>query len=204
VDVTAVGPPVRICERFDFEIPKVEGSRFLATLIPAESDAVVLRAQAELRVANPHCRHVCFAYVGISELEARFSDDGEPAKTAGYPMLRVLLGARVRQSGVLVTRYFGGVKLGTGGLVRAYTAAAREVLLRAVLEPVVPMVLLAFRCRYSAEPALRQQLDRFGLVDFAVDYGADGARFGIRCPEQQEDALRKALGVRTGGEIEDA
>ena len=113
MDVTAKGPPRRIARRFDHEIEKVQGSRFLATLLPAPEPEVVLVTQAELRAQHPHAVHVCFAFVGPTDLDTRFSDDGEPSKTAGYPMLRVLLGASLRNSAVLVTRYFGGTKLGT-------------------------------------------------------------------------------------------
>jgi len=202
VDVTAKGHPVRVVAPFEYEIPKIDGSRFIATLVPADSDLAVVERQVALRAAHPHSRHVCLAYVGRSELDVRFSDDGEPAKTAGYPMLRALLGASVRCSGALVTRYFGGVKLGTGGLVRAYTAAVREALLRAPLQPVVPTLDVVFRCRYSAEPMLRHQLAKFDLNDFHVEYHADLVEFRVRCPESVVEHVVTASGARTGGDIE--
>jgi uncharacterized YigZ family protein len=202
MDITAKGPLARIARRFDHEIEKVNGSRFLTTLIPAERPEQLTETQAELRAAHPHSRHVCFAYVGESEQQSRFSDDGEPNKTAGLPILRVMLGASLRHSGALVTRYFGGVKLGTGGLVRAYTAAVREALLLAPLANLNPTVLRRVLCKYASEPLVRHHLSRLELEPLAAEYGPGHAMMRVECPVSLLSELEEALGARDGGDVQ--
>lgn len=180
MQVSAKGPLCSVKERFDFEIEKVEGSRFLTTLVPANTPEVVVELQRELRALHPHSRHVCFAYVGAQESDTRFSDDGEPAKTAGLPMLRVLVGASLRDTGVLVVRYFGGVKLGTGGLVRAYTKAVREAVEHAPLVPLGRVTAHAARIRYAQEPKVRHWCEKRGVSFEIVDFGATDIAIVLR------------------------
>ena len=102
-------------------------SRFIATTRPVTSEQEALDFIAEMRKQYWDARHSCSAYViGARGELTRCSDDGEPAQTAGRPMLDVLLGHEVRDACVVVTRYFGGTLLGTGGLVRAYSGAVQE------------------------------------------------------------------------------
>ncbi len=201
VHVSAKGAPVRLRQRLDHEIEKIQGSRFITTLLPAQSSDDVTVLQAELRAAHPHSRHVCFAYVGTGDQESRFSDDGEPSKTAGLPMLRVLLGACARHTGALVVRYFGGTKLGTGGLVRAYTAAVREAVERAEWEPVEALVRCRLRCVFAMEPSVRHQLDRADVSALAT-YDAMGATLEFVCPAAKVAELTAAVGARPGGDVE--
>lgn len=102
-------------------------SRFIATLRACESEEEAVRFIEEMKKKYWDARHNCSAFVigGRAEL-TRCSDDGEPSGTAGRPMLEVLTGEGIRNAAVVVTRYFGGVLLGTGGLVRAYTQAVKE------------------------------------------------------------------------------
>lgn len=102
-------------------------SRFIATVRPAESEEEALLFIEEMRKKYWDASHNCYAYViGDRAQVQRCSDDGEPGQTAGKPMLDVLLGEEIRNVCVVVTRYFGGTLLGTGGLVRAYSGAAQE------------------------------------------------------------------------------
>lgn len=172
MDVTAKGPLRQVQRRFEHEIDKVSGSRFLTTLVPCQDPDVVVVEQERLRAAHPHSRHVCFAYVGATDLQTRFSDDGEPSKTAGFPMLRVLLGASLRNTGALVVRYFGGTKLGTGGLVRAYTDAVRQTVERAPLVPVTETATRKLTVSYGDEPKVRHWCERHGVTLEIVEYGA--------------------------------
>ena len=101
-------------------------SRFIATLAPVESEDEAVAFIESIKKKYWDARHNCSAFVlGERAQITRCSDDGEPAGTAGKPMLEVLLGTEVRNAAVVVTRYFGGVLLGTGGLVRAYTQAVQ-------------------------------------------------------------------------------
>lgn len=102
-------------------------SRFIATTEPVETEEEALAFIERTRKKYWDARHNCFAYcIGDKNQLQRCSDDGEPSQTAGRPMLDVLLGAEVHNICVVVTRYFGGTLLGTGGLVRAYSGAVQE------------------------------------------------------------------------------
>ena len=101
-------------------------SRFIATVIPAETEEEALSFIESMRKKYWNATHNCFAYViGERNQLQRCSDDGEPSGTAGRPMLDVLLGEEIHNIAVVVTRYFGGTLLGTGGLVRAYSSATQ-------------------------------------------------------------------------------
>lgn len=102
-------------------------SRFIATVRPVETEEEAIAFIAEMKKKYWDARHNCSAFViGSKNGITRCSDDGEPSGTAGRPMLEVLLGEELHNVAVVVTRYFGGVLLGTGGLVRAYTRAVQE------------------------------------------------------------------------------
>lgn len=102
-------------------------SRFIATTRPVTSEEEAIAFVEEMKKKYWDARHNCYAYVvGERGQVQRCSDDGEPGQTAGHPMLEVLLGEGIRDICVVVTRYFGGTLLGTGGLVRAYSGAVKE------------------------------------------------------------------------------
>lgn len=105
-------------------------SRFIATVMPVKTEEEALLFIESLKKKYWNATHNCFAYtVGENQELLRFSDDGEPGGTAGKPMLDVITGAKLHNVAVVVTRYFGGTLLGTGGLVRAYSGAAQAGLL---------------------------------------------------------------------------
>ncbi|HOA88438.1 MAG TPA: YigZ family protein, partial [Propioniciclava tarda] len=110
---------------------EVKRSRFLTTLARVDAEEAAREVIADVRRVHPAARHHCSAFIveveGAQHIE-RSSDDGEPSGTAGAPMLGVLRGSGVTQVVAVVTRYFGGVLLGTGGLVRAYSDAVAEAL----------------------------------------------------------------------------
>ena len=120
---------------------EVRRSRFIATLARTDDEDGARALVAEVRAAHPQARHHCSAWVIAppdANLAMHSNDDGEPAGTAGTPMLDVLRGSGLVDVAVVVTRYFGGILLGTGGLVRAYSSAVSEALAlapRARLEP---------------------------------------------------------------------
>ena len=102
-------------------------SRFIAHSAHVESEEEALAFIEQIKKQYWDARHNCHAFsVGVTNETARCSDDGEPAQTAGKPMLDVLMGQQLKNTVVVVTRYFGGTLLGTGGLVRAYSAAVQE------------------------------------------------------------------------------
>ncbi len=111
------------------ELIKIKGSKFFATLFPMEEEAELKAIIQELRAAHPSANHHCFAYrINPSNLYERASDDGEPSGTAGKPILGQLISKDLINVGLVVTRIFGGTKLGTGGLKAAYKEAAEAVI----------------------------------------------------------------------------
>ena len=125
-------------------------SRFIATVRPVHSEEEVLAFIEEVKKKYWDARHNCFAYViGVTNPTLRCSDDGEPAGTAGKPMLDVLLGRELHNVCAVVTRYFGGVLLGTGGLVRAYTTATARALENAEVVTVRSVIELSVTVDYS-------------------------------------------------------
>ncbi len=125
-------------------------SRFPAAAYPVRSEEEALSLIAAEKKKTYDARHHCWAYVlGPTRETVRFSDDGEPSGKAGKPILEVLLGRGVRDVLIIVTRYFGGTLLGTGGLVRAYTAAAQDALDHAVTALVLPAKKVSVSCSYT-------------------------------------------------------
>ena len=103
-------------------------SRFIADIRPVETEEDILAFQEEIKKKYWDAKHHCFAYIlGVDQPVMRLSDDGEPSQTAGRPILDVLLGEGLYNVCAIVTRYFGGTLLGTGGLVRAYSQAVKDV-----------------------------------------------------------------------------
>ena len=104
-------------------------SRFIATVHPVESEEEALAFLEEMKKKYWDARHNCYVYsIGMNREFTRCSDDGEPSGTAGRPMLDVILGEDIYNVAVVVTRYFGGIKLGAGGLTRAYSQAVDDAL----------------------------------------------------------------------------
>ncbi len=136
-------------------------SRFIGRAEPVEDEQAAFAALEAVRAANPDARHNVWAYL-LRDGHERCSDDGEPQKTAGLPTLEVLRRSGLVDLVLVTTRYFGGVLLGTGGLVRAYTAAAQETL--AAAEPVEFTSCVDVSCRLPY--ALFEQVRRL-----AVDAG---------------------------------
>jgi len=147
----------------------IKKSRFIGCVQAVEGRAQALEVVAQLRALHPGAAHVCWALHAGGQSAA--NDDGEPGGTAGRPMLEVL--RRQELDGVLATvvRYFGGVKLGAGGLVRAYTDAVAQALLGAQKMPVRQMAMLRCAVPYSMEGLLRRELQFADAHLMAVEHG---------------------------------
>lgn len=148
----------------------IRKSRFIGCVEPmADRTAAQVRV-AELRAAHPGAAHVCWALLAGGQSAA--VDDGEPGGTAGRPMLDVLRHQHLEGVLATVVRYFGGVKLGAGGLVRAYTDAIAQALLSVEKIPVVPMRELRCMVPYALEGLLRRQIDAAGALLLDVEHGS--------------------------------
>ncbi|MDE6734658.1 MAG: YigZ family protein [Desulfovibrio sp.] len=180
----------------------VRRSRFLAQCARAASPAEARAFVEAVRARWPDATHNCWAFAaGAPGDTARIgsSDDGEPHGTAGRPMLQVLLHGGIGEICVVVTRWFGGVKLGTGGLVRAYQDAVRENLAGLTCVERVPQAVAEAVLDYAHLDALRRQLPALEAVVEGEEY-AERARLRLRLPEERVAALSAALAdISNGG-----
>lgn len=134
----------------------VKKSRFIACVEPVTGREEALARVAQLKKEYPDATHVCWALLAGGQSAAH--DDGEPSGTAGRPMLEVLRHQDLQGVLASVVRYFGGVKLGTGGLVRAYTDAVAQALLKSDKVPLVHKILQSCRVPYAMEGMVRREL----------------------------------------------
>lgn len=168
---------------------EVKHSRFIAQAAPATSPEAAMAFLA--RVADPGATHNCWAYrIGP---EYRSSDDGEPAGTAGRPILAAIEGQRCDQVVAVVTRWYGGIKLGAGGLVRAYGGAAAECLRRAQRRALVEMGEVTLTCPFDDLGSLHAALAARDAEKISEEFLETGVRVHLRLPEAQLDALKSQL-----------
>ena len=142
-------------------------------------------------------RHNCWCYI-IRGGAVRYSDDGEPQGTAGQPMLNVFQREGVENVCCVVTRYFGGILLGAGGLVRAYTQSAKDALDAAGISVVRRWVAMEVPCSYSMFERARLEVAAFGGVVENVDYGADVVLSALLPEERAEEFAAHILDVSAG------
>lgn len=164
----------------EFQIPSGRGeaeydekrSRFLGYVAHVESEEEARRFIEEIKRAHYDARHNCWCYLIRGGAE-RYSDDGEPQGTAGIPMLEVFRKAEVTDAVCVVTRYFGGVLLGAGGLLRAYTKAAKDALDAAGVSRITKRIVFEMHCPYSMADRLKTYVCNIGGTVSGVEYGAD-------------------------------
>lgn len=140
-------------------------SRFIGYVCHTETDEEAVAFIDKIRTINSDSRHNVYAYVLNKDNRARYSDDGEPHGTAGKPILDIINGMELKDVTVVVTRYFGGILLGTGGLVRAYSKAAKDTLELAEKFLMVPGIRYSACCEYSH---YEQLLSLINLYDGTV------------------------------------
>jgi uncharacterized YigZ family protein len=176
----------------------IKKSRFLATVQPVQSRAEALLVVQQLKLAHPDAVHVCWAMLAGGDSAAQ--DDGEPSGTAGRPMLEVLRHQNL--DGVLATvvRYFGGVKLGAGGLVRAYTDAVAQALLQANKVPIISKVQCTCLVPYDMEGWLRRHAQLDGVKILHVTHDSL-VQFVFELPQNQANAWQKALSDTGQGKL---
>lgn len=176
-------------------------SRFIATVRRVESEEEAVRFIEEMKKKYWDARHNCSAFVIGSRAElTRCSDDGEPSGTAGRPMLEVLLGEGIRNIAVVVTRYFGGVLLGTGGLVRAYTQAVKAGLENCSVGAMVHGYEILLNTDYNGIGKVLYILGQHGISAVDSDYGVDVV-LQIRIRSEIAERLQKELIEATSGKI---
>ncbi len=180
---------------------KEKGSKFLAFAYPVESEEEVKQRLLELRKGYFDARHHCYAYVlGAEKEKFRASDDGEPNHSAGDPILGQIRSRNLTNVLVVVVRYFGGVKLGVGGLVQAYKTSASLALEKAETVEREVMELASLVYDYSATPEVMKLVKDFEIVILHQDF-TEGCRIDVQVKLRLEKIFRekldllKALGV---------
>lgn len=168
---------------------EVKHSRFIVHAGPATTPDAALAFVAD--VADPAATHNCWAYrIGA---QYRFSDDGEPAGTAGRPILAAIDGQGYDQVVAVVTRWFGGIKLGAGGLVRAYGGATAECLRLAPRQPLIAHSEVALSYPFDVTGVVHAALAQFDAEKLGEDFRAEGVTLRLRLPSDRIDGLKTQL-----------
>ena len=182
---------------------KIKGSRFIAYATPVEEQSGGEQILGRLRRTYHDATHVCYAYrIGIGEQAVyHYSDAGEPAGTAGAPIYQVISGLELTNLVVVVVRYFGGTKLGTGGLIRAYSAVTKEVLQSASVVRREIMAELQFQIGYDFLNVVLRELSAVGAQILAQNYG-EQIHFHISVAKPRWLRLQEKLVNQTAGKIQ--
>lgn len=184
----------------EHEPDKIKGSRHIANVFPVTNQEDIAAYLESVRARMPDANHHAYAWrLGRGENDFRYSDDGEPSGSAGRPILKHIDGHDLTDTLVVVTRYFGGTKLGTGGLVRAYGGAAQEALDLADIVEVIPQATFRIQHAYEDSGALASVFNTFNLQPTKSDYGTQ-VNVEIPVPQTQakdfERAVRDATAAR--------
>ncbi len=175
-------------------------SRFIATIRPAKTEEEALAFLEEMKKKYWDARHNCSAYVlGERQEILRCSDDGEPSQTAGKPMMDVLTGAGLTNVAAVVTRYFGGTLLGTGGLVRAYSAAVQEGLKNSRIITKYLGTRLLVETDYNGIGRLQYLFGQRQIPMTDTEY-TDHVNFTVLVPVSKTAELTKAITEATNGQ----
>ena len=178
--------------RFEEEIKK---SRFIAHAAPVKDAGEALAFFTD--AGDPEATHNCWAFKTADAY--RFNDDGEPGGTAGRPILQAIEGQGLVDVAVLVIRYFGGVKLGTGGLVRAYGGCAAKCLHAAEKQVIVPAATIYCTCSYSEAERVKARLAQAGATISEETFGAEGIGLSLRVPLSVLPQVREVYTDQTKG-----
>lgn len=152
------------------------------------------------RIGDPSATHNCWAWAAGHQY--RFDDDGEPGGTAGRPILQAIEAQGMDQVAVVVIRYYGGIKLGTGGLARAYGGTAAECLRTAASEPIIAMARLGCHLPFDAIALFHQLLERHGGSKLAEEYASKGIDLVVELPADAKTGFTQDLRNATAGAAE--
>ena len=174
-------------------------SRFIATVRPVSTEEEALAFIEEMKKKYWDARHNCYAYsIGKNREFTRCSDDGEPSGTAGRPMLDVILGEDIYNVAVVVTRYFGGVLLGTGGLVRAYSKAVQEGLAGSLVIEKKKGISLKVTTDYTGIGKIQYIAGERQIPILDSEY-TDKVILKLLVPDAETEAVQKAITEGTNG-----
>ena len=174
-------------------------SRFISHIWPVESEEQAQQYIKEMKARYYDDRHNCWCY-RIGHAVARYSDDGEPQGTAGQPMLKVLEREEVTNVCCVVTRYFGGILLGAGGLTRAYSKGAKDALIASGIAVMGAWARVKVPCTYPLFQRVKLEIESANGVVDDVQYGADVV-LAVSLPAEQTEGLQRRLTELSAGGI---
>ena len=188
--------------RYTLAIPtelteEIKKSRFIVNAAPVTSADQA--AQFIDTISDPNATHNCWAWK-IGQ-QYRFNDDGEPTSTAGRPILSAIEGQDCDQVVVVVTRYFGGIKLGTGGLIRAYGGSTSHCLQQATLIELIARITLQFHCYYNEWPIIENRLKELDVIIENQEFDAEGVKVSIAITKDNSLILSKNISDITRGRV---
>lgn len=193
-------PYLSLSQTAEFEIEPIKGSRFIGFATAISSDDEAMQFINDIKQRFPDARHWCWAYQLREQKKTRFSDDGEPGGSAGKPILAPIVGQELFNTLVVVVRYFGGVKLGVGGLVRAYSQAANAVLSHAKITHVVPKINLQLCYTYEETGKIAAALAALHLQEDNIHY-TDHIESSLAVSYEQLDEVCRQLTDYTAGRV---
>ncbi|HZK45657.1 MAG: YigZ family protein [Eubacteriales bacterium] len=177
----------------------INRSRFISQCFPVKTEEEALLRLSEVKKQYPDATHVCYAYrIGENSETTRFSDAGEPSGTAGMPILEVLKAKGLTYVLCTVTRYFGGILLGAGGLVRAYSSGAADASAAAGADMHLPGVLIKMKCDYSRYGAIESLMAKSNASIIDTQF-TDEVQLSVSAAKEDADAIIKAVIERTDG-----
>lgn len=181
---------------------KIKGSRFIGTAFPIKNEDHAKKILEEISKKYYDATHNCYAYIVDFPPHQiiKVSDDGEPAGTAGQPILSVLQGMNLNFVGVVVTRYFGGTKLGKGGLIRAYTECTQEVLKKCPIVKKVIQKEITVSFAYDLTGAVMNTISQFGATLINSSYD-DETRLKISVRSSELEKFKRQLIDVTSGKV---
>ena len=179
---------------------KDKGSKFIAYCFPLKDAEDVANKISQIRKEHSKARHFCYAYrLGISKNVFRTTDDGEPSGTAGKPILGQIDSFELTNIIVIVVRYFGGILLGTGGLINAYREAAKNSLSNAIIKEIVILYQVTVSCEYSFLPDLMNFIKRNKIKLVESDF-TEGCTLKVSVNKDQQEKLTNLYGINIAQE----
>ncbi|MDO6427630.1 YigZ family protein [Thalassotalea sp. 1_MG-2023] len=182
---------------------EVTRSRFICYLSPCDSTIAFKQLLNDVQQLHPQANHHCYAFVAGHPQDSQcygFSDDGEPSGTAGKPMLAVLQGSGIGEVAAIVVRYFGGTKLGTGGLQRAYSASVRSALSLLDVKTKIPKVYKSLACQYAQVDDILHLMKQAGADILTQDF-TERVDLTLAIPEQGVELLAEQLKTMSCGQL---
>ena len=172
---------------------EVKRSKFISFLVPYNQFKSLYQS---LKEEHPKANHIIYAYRTLNkykQIVENSSDDGEPKGAAATPTLKQMQGANLIESAIITVRYFGGIKLGVGGMVRAYNAAAKAVIDSAIIEPYEEIQEFRYTAPYTQQRQVEYHLTNCGIKDIQREFESDTVTWILRAGESQLSKLKALL-----------